>query len=539
MNILIVDALAANEGRRKFSRDAIGVGPRLLAGICSRNKINSKITRIEDIIEGKYDNLINDYEIVFISAMSVDKTAVERGLNKLRKENVNCQIILGGPILSDPEFLFTHKIPIGVAGQGEWVLDDLIKNDFSISSFLEDKDKDEYFWVQEKDSFFIEQKRFSATDSADIFNEFHPSIDHITDYPDYWFSKVYVEVVRGCSNHYRGETVRELGGCSDCGNCDSLDDITRGECPEDIPPGCGFCSVSAVFGAPVSRTLKMVSDEIEALLEKGARRIILSAPGFLDYYRDSNNKPIFSPTYPPANVKKIGELLSNLAGVRDKQEHKCSISIENIKPSLVTKEVAEIIGKYLPDTALSIGCETFDENLSNRIGRPSHPRKAIEAAKMFTDNGINSQIYLIHSLPGETVQALEITKKVIEEELHDIAEKITVYRYLPLPKSPFSKTGATISHERYLMKIKREELIEAIIKFNRIKKIGMKGKILEAIVAEKDRLRDKTYICYPLYSGPTISIESEENLLGRVAKVEISAMLSDKLVKGKIVEIIE
>ena len=83
MNILIIDALAANEGRRKFSRDAIGVGPRLLAGICSQNNIDSKIVRIEDVIEGKFDDKINDYKRVFVSAMSVDKIAVERGLKKI------------------------------------------------------------------------------------------------------------------------------------------------------------------------------------------------------------------------------------------------------------------------------------------------------------------------------------------------------------------------------------------------------------------------------------------------------------------------
>ncbi|GAH51030.1 unnamed protein product, partial [marine sediment metagenome] len=74
---------------------------------------------------------------------------------------------------------------------------------------------------------------------------------------------------RGCSNHYRGETVRELGGCSNCGNCDDLDTIMHSDCPEDIPPGCGFCSVSATFGAPLSKPMKLVKTEVEALLNKG------------------------------------------------------------------------------------------------------------------------------------------------------------------------------------------------------------------------------------------------------------------------------
>ncbi len=536
MSTLIIDALAANEGRRRFSRDAIGVGPRLLAGICLKNKLDSHIARVEDIIEGKMGSQIYEYNKILISAMSVDKIAVERVLNKIRKENAESLIILGGPILSEPEFLFRNKINIGVAGEGEWILDELIKKDFSVDAFLEDKNKEDYFWIKEGKSFLIEQKKRK---NHNIFDEFKPSIDNIKDYPDYWFSKVYVEVVRGCSNHYRGETVRELGGCSNCGNCDDLDTIMSGDCPENIPPGCGFCSVSATFGAPLSKPIKLVENEIKALLNKGVRKIILSAPGFFDYYREPDNKPIYSPTYPPVNILKIEDLLSKLARIRDEQKHKCSIAIENAKPSLVTPQIAEIVGKYLPKTALSIGCETFDENHSNKIGRPSTPSKALEAAKLFVENGINSQIYLIHSLPGETVQSLDITRKVIEKELGDVAEKITVYRYLPLPNSPFSVTGAKITHDRYLMKVKREELKKAIINFNRYKKEQMIGEKIEVIIAEKDKVRKNTYISYPLYSGPAVSIESEEKLLGRVAKVEISKMLSDKLVKGEIIEILE
>ena len=536
MSILIIDALAANEGRRRFSRDAIGVGPRLLAGICKKNKINPQIARVEDIIEGKMGSHIADFNTILISAMSVDKIAVERVLKKIRKENEENLILLGGPILSEPEFLFLNKIDIGVVGEGELILHELIKNDFSVNAFLEDKSKDDYFWSKEGKSFLIEQKKKK---NRNIFDEFKPSVDNITDYPDYWFSKVYVEVVRGCSNHYRGETVRDLGGCSNCGNCDDLDTIMHGDCPEDIPPGCGFCSVSATFGAPLSKPMELVTTEVKALLNKGVRKIILSAPGFFDYYREPDNKPIYSPTYPPANMQKIEELLIQLAEIRDEQKHKCSIAIENVKPSLITQKIAEITGKYLPKTALSIGCETFDEIHSNKIGRPSTPGKALEAAKMFAENGIKSQIYLIHSLPGETVQSLDITRKVIEKDLEDFAEKITVYRYLPLPNSPFSETGAKITHDRYLMKVKREELKKAIINFNRQKKEQTIGDKIEVIVAEKDKVRKNTYICYPLYSGSAISIESEENLLGKTAKLEITKTLSDKLVKGEIIEIIE
>ena len=531
MKFLIVDALAANEGRRKFSRDAIGAGPRLLAGVCNKNNLFSKIIRVEDLLEKNFSS-INDFNSFLISAMSVDKIAVIRVIQRIRSKHNSAFILLGGPIVSDKKELEDYDINLAVLGEGERILNELIQNNFSIDNLSSDRN------IIEKQGkiTLIQRKKIKQ---REIFKEFSPSIIHITDYPDYWYSKVYVEIVRGCSNHYRGEIVRKEGGCSDCGNCDSPDNVLTDDCPEDIPPGCGFCSVPATFGPPRSKPIELIVEEVKSLFEKGVRRIILSAPGFLDYYRNPENKEIFSPTKPPANTEKISELLKKLVSVRDNQKHKCSISIENIKPSLVTPQIAKIIGKFFPNTSISIGCETFDERHSDQIGRPPSPKRALEAAKLLIRNKIHPQIYLIHSLPGETVQTLEKTINVVKKQLKDYAEKITVYKYLPLPNSPFTITNTPLPVDRHLQKVKREELKKSIINFNLEKKHSLVNSEIVSIVAEKDRTRKKTYICYPLFSGPAISVKSEEDILGKLVKILITGVVSDKLVSGKIVKTIE
>ena len=531
MKILIVDALAANEGRRKFSRDAIGAGPRLIAGVCNKNNIISKIIRVEDLLDKDF-LIISDYDYFLISAMFVDRIAVLRAIELICSKHSSASIILGGPIVSSKKELDEYNINIAVLGEGEYILNDLIQNNFSVRALSSEKNI-----IEKKGKTILIQRK--EADKREIFNEFTPSVSHITDYPDYWYSKVYVEIIRGCSNHYRGEIVRTEGGCSNCGNCDSPDDVVTGKCPEDIPPGCGFCSVPTTFGSPRSKSIELIINEVKSLFEKGVRRIVLSAPGFLDYYRNPENKDIFSPTKPSANSEKISELLSELALVRDNQKHKCSISIENIKPSLVTPKIAEIIGKHLPNTSISIGCETFDEKHSDQIGRPPSPKKALEAAKMFIKNNIQPQIYLIHSLPGETVQTLEKTKNIVQNQLKDFAEKITVYKYLPLPNSPFTITNTPLPVDRHLLKIRREELKKAIINFNLAKKHTLIDTEIISIVAERDRTREETYICYPLHSGPAISVTTSKDILGKLVKILITGVVSDKLVSGKIMKIIE
>ncbi|MHA1953802.1 MAG: B12-binding domain-containing radical SAM protein [Candidatus Heimdallarchaeaceae archaeon] len=529
MNILIVDALAANEGRRKFSRDAIGVGPRLLAGICDKQDVYSRITRVEDLLEQENAASIKKPEIFFISAMTVDEIAVRRVVRKIKEENNSAFIALGGPITTDPKILQKLEINLAVYGEGEFIVDELISNDFSIESLS--KIDNEIHEIKGK--YYIKRNDTLKINSFDIFT---PSINHVMDYPDHWFSKVYVETVRGCSNYYRGELVKQSGGCSDCGNCEDIDDIITGNCPEDIPPGCGFCSVPSIFGPSRSRAVDSIITEVEGLFEKGVRRIVLSAPGFLDFQRERKEDHIYSPTSPQANLERVEELLSKLVKIRDSQENLCSISIENVKPSLVDIEATKIIGKYIPNTSISIGCETFDLTHSDQIGRPSSPTQALTAAKNFKEVGINPQIYLIHSLPGETIQSLDKTIEVVKGELTDIAEKITVYKYLPLPNSPFTKTEVSQPIDRHLLQTRREELKKAIIDFNFRKKEEMLDSEIIVIAAEKDRIRKNTYICYPLNSGPAVSVESQENIIGETLKVRVNKVVSDKLVVGHLLE---
>ena len=134
MNVLIVDALAANEGRRKFSRDAIGVGPRLLAGICDKNDVDSRITRVEDLLEQENIESIKTSEIFFISAMTVDRIAVQRVVKEIRKEKNSAFIVLGGPITTDQEILQNLEINLAVYGEGEFIVDELVSQSFSIES---------------------------------------------------------------------------------------------------------------------------------------------------------------------------------------------------------------------------------------------------------------------------------------------------------------------------------------------------------------------------------------------------------------------
>ncbi len=534
VNILVIDALASNDGKRRFTRDAIGAGPRVIANVIEKHSLDYKIVRVEDLLEENNKDFLSRYSIFLISAMSVDEVAVLKVIEEIRKVNSCSKIILGGPIVESLDLVIRLGADIGVKKEGENILNSIIVHNFDFLKLYElsTKNKDttkELFECEKKGTNYL----FTNNSfTQEIFLQYPSSTQAIKHYKDLHYSKVYVEIVRGCSNHYRGSLVRKKQNCPNCGACEELDERLE-VCPSNIPPGCGFCSVPSTFGTPRSKPIDLIEKEVKELFAYGVNRIVLSAPDFLDYCRTDGK--LFNPNDPQVNLPKIEELLSTLTSLRDQGAEKRVIAIENVKPSLVTEEVASIIGKYLPLTTVSIGCETFDSVHSAEIGRPSDPFDALRAAKYFSNASIRPHIYLIHSLPGETVYSLDKTINVIKHKIGSEVEKITVYKYLPLPNSPFVEVNLHSPSERYLIKKKRDELKRAIIEFNTNRKQQMIGTEWEVIVAEQDSQRKNTYYSYPILGGPAITLKSDEVILNKTVKVKILDVISDRLVKGEII----
>jgi hypothetical protein len=72
---LIVDALASGKGERKATRDAIGAGPRVVAGILESRGIKASIIEAETILAGSFPK---GYDLLLTSGMSGDIPAIRR-----------------------------------------------------------------------------------------------------------------------------------------------------------------------------------------------------------------------------------------------------------------------------------------------------------------------------------------------------------------------------------------------------------------------------------------------------------------------------
>ena len=340
---------------------------------------------------------------------------------------------------------------------------------------------------------------------------------------------MYVEILRGCSNFRRTKYSLADGTlCTECSNCDSDDSLIRTECPEDIPPGCGFCSVPGIWGSPRSRSADSIINEVKELLDLGVHRVILEAPGFLDYMRGS--EPLTDPCHPPANLPAIEDLLGRLNSLPQVSEGNVHIAIENMKACLFTDEVAQTLKKSMISSSPNIGLETGSEYHMHQIGKCGSPDDVVRAVKVAKAHDMNPFVYLIYGLPGETAETTEQSVQMMRSVSEAGAERIILYGFRSLPGSAFANYPESSLKDEFGQILRKEA--ENI---NRQKKEKYLETVMRGIAAEPSRTHHGFTMVYPLEEGPLMTVPGGFSA-GTFLSVKITSVLSSGLVAGEVVQ---
>ncbi|MHA2204333.1 MAG: B12-binding domain-containing radical SAM protein [Candidatus Thorarchaeota archaeon] len=522
--VLIIDALSSGSGLRQSSRDAIGCGPRAIAGVFENKRIECRIIRAEDFLSRK--GRIQGFEHTAVSAMTMDFPAVQEITKRWRRLRPRGKIVLGGPIASEPILALKELKPdVLVIGEGEETLIELLELDF-LEERISLDDVKGIGHIQAGKPILTQKRPFLS--SAELSERFVPSVIRIIDYPVYQASKVYVEVLRGCSN-FRRTTLPLPDGrnCSDCSNCDSSQPEDRADCPEDIPPGCGFCSVPGTWGPPRSKTIDSIVSEIRDLLVLDVHRIVLEAPGFLDYMR--GEEPLTDACNPPANINAISDLIRRISELRQIDEGSAHLSIENMKACLFTEPVAQALSSVLKSTSPNIGLETGSEEHMRSIGKCGTPSDVLRAVRLAKQYDMTPFVYLIYGLPGETPYTVQASITLMQELSDAGAERIILYGFRPLPGSAFADFPLPLPNDAQT-KFLREE----VARINRERKHDYVGLTLKGIAAEPSWARHGYTMVYPLEEGPIMTVRGGYSA-GTILNVRISEVLSPGLLEGDVV----
>jgi len=521
---LIVDALASGKGERIATRDVIGAGPRAVAGVLEAHGLTPRVLPAEELLKSR--GYPEGYDLLLISGMTSDLRAIQRAA-KLWSSHHEGPVILGGPAASEPERVMGRTgATAAVLGEGEATLSELLQTGLSpgrmrgIRGLAYDVDGETIV------------NPLRPVQGRKVFERYPASTRVIGDYPLHHAARVYVEVVRGCSNYHRAR-VGPLGEqCTLCGGCTDGGLTERYDCPLGIPPGCGYCSVPSLYGPPRSKPGALVHREVEDLVRRGVHRVVLSAPGFLDYGRDLlvDPEPLTDPRSPEPNYEALESLFDSLYSIGEVSNGGVSLMIENIKASLVTERAAAILGRYLEGTPVSIGFETGCDDHSRLVGRPDTPAECHGAVRRLRRAGLKPYVYFIHGLPGQTEETVERTVAAIGQAAREGAERVILYRFMSLPWSSFQDcpSGPPAAKDRLSGRIH-----EAARAANRARKEASVGTRLRVVTAEPYDRDPRLTVAYPMKHGPVVLVENIQGSVGEVLEVTVTSIASDRMVKGR------
>lgn len=513
MKVLFVDCL--NTGNYNKWKEVIPLAPRRVLWILKKKKVDFTFLTYFDFLRKR--RISKEFNVLMVSGMFTDLKQVRNVRNIFTKFNKKAIKIIGGPIAEDPKSALRRAgYDLGVIGEGEKTIEKLIENSFEVSDLSEY----ENLVMEKKGKIIFSRRSFLKAKEIEAYRNYD---EILKEYPYYFASKVYVEVVRGCSNFRR---VRE--NCLRCNVCFNGPLEKRLYCPSNIPPGCGYCSVPSIFGPARSLNADYIVEEIKSAIKNGSRRIVLEAPDLLDYGRDELVKPapLTDPRNPPANLKALKTLFQKIFTIKEIENGEVAVSIENVKANLVDEKIGELLGKYFSGTEIHLGCETGDKEHAEKIARPAYPHEVINAVKILKKNGLIPHVYFIYGLPFQTEKTVKNTIRIIKECTRVGAKRILIYRFLPLPSSAFENFPKARVEDPL-----NTELRNFVRKINLELKKELIGRVKKYIVVEKV---GKHYIGYPLKEGPNCIILGKNITVGKVYKVKIRNIRSN-LVIGKVV----
>jgi len=279
--------------------------------------------------------------------------------------------------------------------------------------------------------------------------------------------------------------------------------------------------------------VEKIVDEVRDLLLEGVRRLVLSAPDFLDYGRDLlvEPEPLTDPGHPEPNYEALEELLSRIMDIDAFTAGEASVMIENVKAALVTDHAAELLGKYFQGTPVNIGFETGSEAHGLQLGRPSTPAENLRAVRRLRMAGMKPYVYFIHGLPGQNAETVAETVKAIGESVESGASRIILYRFQPLPMSAFCDLPMAPPAAKDNLSGK---IYVAAQEANRALKEELVGRRFRVIIAEPYERDRNFHVAYPLKHGPVVLVEEAEALVGAIVEVVISGVVSDRMVMGRL-----
>ena len=209
-------------------------------------------------------------------------------------------------------------------------------------------------------------------------------------------------------------------------------EITRG-----CPYGCYYCQVSYLHGKHYRhRSVEKVVYYVGKVLELGIRDIRFISPDSLAYGLEVESRDVDL-----ASIENLVLSVYNVARSSGGRIYLGSFPSE-ARPEHVSREVVNLLKKYVANKSLIIGAQSGSERILRSIGRKHSVEDVVEAADVAVKHGFTPEIDLIFGFPGESLEDMNATIR-LAWRLIKIGARIHLHHYIPLPGTPFGMKKPT------------------------------------------------------------------------------------------------
>lgn len=227
--------------------------------------------------------------------------------------------------------------------------------------------------------------------------------------------------------------------------------------PIEIMRGCKFtckyCQTPRIYNFTIRfRSIDYIVRWCKYYAHRGIKHLRFIAPNGFAYGSKDGKIP---------NPEKLEKLLQSIKHEIPDAKIYLGTFPSEVRPDFVTKEVLNVVSKYVSNERIAIGVQTGSNKLLYYIARGHTIEQVYEAVDLVIEYGYKPYLDYIFGLPGETEEDIDESIRSIKY----FTSKGCIIRghtFIPLPGTPFEKEPPGKVHPKY------KELIKELSKSRKI-----------------------------------------------------------------------
>lgn len=202
-------------------------------------------------------------------------------------------------------------------------------------------------------------------------------------------------------------------------------EITRG-----CPWGCLYCQVPFMHAAaPRHRSVEGVVEWAERFYRAGLRDLRFVSPNALSYGGDGRSP----------SVDALDELLARLRRLADRHGGRLFFGTfpSEVRPEFVNPDTMRVLRRAVANRTVILGLQSGSERVLKLINRRHSVDDVLQAVEVANSHGFRVDVDVIFGLPGESLEDMLTTVKVMELMVERYDVRIHAHTFIPLPGAPF------------------------------------------------------------------------------------------------------